>query len=116
MQASGTCYLRGAPIRVLVPARAAGQPSHGWELLVGWREDGGGQRSGVATWRGPDADAFMAAHPHLKAGDCVELTLHRLRARSDIFLGTVLRCELAPPRWPGAAAARCAATESLAAH
>lgn len=111
MKTSGTFFLRGAPARFIVRAGdAAG--GHAWRLSLGEREPGGGAFAFSATWQGQDADRFMAQHAGLKAGDCLDLALVRPRARGDELVWRIEHAAVAPPRWPAAAATRCAAVET----
>ena len=111
MKTSGTFFLRGAPARFIVRAGDAAD-GHAWRLSLGEREPAGGAFAFSATWHGQDADRFMAQHPHLKAGDCLDLALVRPRARGDELVWRVEQAAIAPPRWPAAAATRCAALET----
>ena len=113
MQTGGIFFLRGAPARFIV---RVGDTTGGyaWRLSLGERESGRGTFPFSATWQGEEADRFMAQHPGLKAGDCLQLALVRPRARGDELVWRIESCSIAPPRWPSSAATRCAAVETAA--
>lgn len=55
----------------------------------------------VAVWGGADAQAFYAAHGHIKAGTALRLQLRHLRCLHNEIHAHVTACALAPERWPG---------------
>ena len=99
MKTSGIFFLRGRPssVRLLSPTEGT---VPGWLFLLGERTSARGVSIFSAIWRGPEADRFIAAHPNLRAGDCLRLELDRLHASENELRGHVTRCEVAPPRWP----------------
>lgn len=99
MKTSGVFFLRGRPASVVLKSPADGRVK-GWLLPLGERTEGGGVFTFTAHWRGPEADLFITQHPQLTAGHCLSLDLDRLRAQGDELHARVLRCRLAPPRWP----------------
>ncbi|MET3517826.1 hypothetical protein ABIC63_005631 [Pseudacidovorax sp. 1753] len=101
MKTSGIFFLRRPPYRVQLASPRDGH-GHGWQLLLGERHSQRGIQMLAAMWLGPEADAFMQAHPELKAGDCLDLQLDRLHVSRDEIVGFVERGDLAPPRWPAA--------------
>lgn len=102
MKTSGMFFLRRPPFRVQLASPRDGH-DHGWQLLLGERHSQRGIQMLSAMWIGSAAEAFMQAHPELRAGDCLNLQLDRLHANRDEIVGFVERGELAPPRWPALA-------------
>jgi len=98
MKTAGVFFLRARPYRAALRTKHEGEVQ-GWMLQLGERTDGGGVDTITATWRGQAADLFILQHD-LSAGTCLQLEIERLRAYENELRGRVVRCSLAPPRWP----------------
>lgn len=99
MKTTGVFFLRGRPSSARLTSPTDGWVP-GWIFSLGERTSSRGVASFSAIWRGPEADRFIAAHPSLRAGDCLRLDLDRLHATGNELRGYITRCEIAPPRWP----------------
>ncbi len=98
MKAYGMFFLTRPPFRVRITPPRNGH-DHGWQLPLGERASQRGIQMLNLIWIGPAADAFMQAHPDLKAGDCLNLHIDRPHLVQNEPAGFVERAELAPPRW-----------------
>lgn len=103
MRMSGIFFLSQRPHRVRLRSPREGV-DYGWKLRLGECLAPPASRMHTATWIGSAADAFMRAHPKLKAGDCLNLVLGGLYAEESQLCWFIERGELAPPRWPAQAA------------
>lgn len=101
MKTSGVFFLRSRPYTTRLRTPHEGDV-RGWLLQLGERTESGGVDTITATWRGQAADLFFLQHNALKAGDCLQVELERLHAKENELRGRVVRCSVAPPRWPRA--------------
>lgn len=103
MKANGLFFLTGRPALVHLQSPGQGDVT-AWGLPLIERT-GRGTQHVRAFWPGTDGALFVQIHAaRLKRGQALQIELDRVRPDKDGLWGYVVKCDLAPDRWPKYAA------------
>ncbi len=112
MKAAGLFFLTQRVTQVQLNSATDGLV-RGWRFDLVERLENKRENRVAALWRGADADrTAIALWEHLKPGCALEIELENLRARDGVLHGRIVRCALAPARWPGRSPMAAAAIAS----